>query len=463
MKPALLIRALAWALALATPIAPAVADAAGIDWIEDDFQKARELAKKKKKPIVVDLWAKWCHTCLSMKAHVFTDAQIEAYAKKFVWLSLDTDKLENARALKLMPVDAWPTIYVFSPVDDSIQGRMVGAATPEQLIGLFEQGLEGHKGVLARKDGFKKAPHMAQWREADTLMAEGEPGLAAFRYGKAYHLSPRGWARRQELVSAWALALYQADKFDKCLKIGGSHLVPATKAVAASAADFIQTVNGCADGLIRTGKGGELEAEISRFRRRAVVALKGLLDRKDGHLTVDDRADAMRILRELYLDLDRQDEAKAIAEAQLKLLDEAALAAPDQKARAMYNWPRSEVYLFLGRGPDLVDQLRYSAQQLPNEYDPIYRLAWMLHKLGRDQEAVEPAQQAANMTYGPRKARALTLLGDIHEALGNLTETRRARMGAVAMLEGLPQSQRSPKAIEAARQALARLPKAADK
>src|SRR5689334_21029263 len=35
-------------------------------WIEDDYPAALACARAKKVPLVLDLWAPWCHTCLSM-------------------------------------------------------------------------------------------------------------------------------------------------------------------------------------------------------------------------------------------------------------------------------------------------------------------------------------------------------------------------------------------------------------
>ncbi|MFN3196788.1 MAG: thioredoxin family protein [Bradymonadia bacterium] len=426
----------------------------GIEWIKDDYAKAMELAKKKRVPLVVDLWAPWCHTCLSMKAHVFTDKKLEPFAKKFVWLALDTDKPENAEALDDLPVEAWPTLYVASPVDGSIQGRLVGAATPEQIIGLLKQGQAGHTGVVKRKEGLE--PHLAQWRAADALMADGEYQEAAMRYRKALTLSPQGLERRQELVGSLVLALQRAGRYAQCLKMGGSQLVIATRRVAASAADFVQTVDTCAVALERVND--DHRTAIVRFRKRAAVRLEAILAEAEGKLTLDDHSDAMRILRTLMVRLGLKRQAQELANTQLQMLDAFAFGTADPKARMMYSWPRTEVYLFLDRGMDLVDHLRYTAQQLPEEYDAHYRLAWLLHRLERHDEALKPAKKALALAYGPRRARLFTLLGDIHKALKQVTEERAARMGAVATLTGLPMSMRDQKAIEAAQAALDKVP-----
>src|SRR5687767_5077786 len=62
-----------------------------LSWIVDDYAAALACAKQRNVPLVLDLWAPWCHTCLSMQSTVFTDKSFEAAAPKFVFASIDTD------------------------------------------------------------------------------------------------------------------------------------------------------------------------------------------------------------------------------------------------------------------------------------------------------------------------------------------------------------------------------------
>src|SRR5512135_1015935 len=101
-------------------------------WIADDYPAAVACAKQKKLPIVVDLWAPWCHTCLSMQSTVFTDPSFSAERERFVWASLDTDREANAPALTKLSISAWPTFYVLGP-DEAVLARFVGAASVQQF------------------------------------------------------------------------------------------------------------------------------------------------------------------------------------------------------------------------------------------------------------------------------------------------------------------------------------------
>src|SRR5258708_2603353 len=112
-------------------------------WIADDYSQALACAKKQSLPLVLDLWAPWCHTCLSMQTTVFLDKSFAADAKKFVFAALDTDKDVNAKALDKLAISAWPTFYVINSADEVVLSRFVGAAS----LGQFHEFLDA--GALA--------------------------------------------------------------------------------------------------------------------------------------------------------------------------------------------------------------------------------------------------------------------------------------------------------------------------
>ena len=77
-------------------------------WIADDYASALACAKAKQVPLVLDEWAPWCHTCLSMQSTVFTDASFAKDASKFVFASIDTERDTNAPIVTKYPLSAWP-------------------------------------------------------------------------------------------------------------------------------------------------------------------------------------------------------------------------------------------------------------------------------------------------------------------------------------------------------------------
>jgi tetratricopeptide (TPR) repeat protein len=194
---------------------------------------------------------------------------------------------------------------------------------------------------------------------------------------------------------------------------------------------------------------------VKALREHAIARFKTLLADPQAQLSVDDRDDAMGSMRETLDALGRTDEAKQVAEAQRALLDDAAAKAPSPLAAMTYNWPRSEVYVYLGKPLDLVPALEKSAADLPDEYDPRARLGWIYLKGGKLTEAAQWTDKALALVYGPRKGRVLTQRADIAAAAGDHAAEKQFRDAAVKLYESLPASQQLPEALAKAKQALA--------
>ena len=89
---------------LALIVAAAVAaNASGIQFMEDDYPAALARARKEHKPVLVDTWASWCHTCLSMQRFVFPDAGLRPVKDAVVWLSIDGENPKNNAFLDRFP------------------------------------------------------------------------------------------------------------------------------------------------------------------------------------------------------------------------------------------------------------------------------------------------------------------------------------------------------------------------
>jgi tetratricopeptide (TPR) repeat protein len=196
---------------------------------------------------------------------------------------------------------------------------------------------------------------------------------------------------------------------------------------------------------------------VKKLRNQAVARWRGLLRDPQASLSVDDRSDALVNLRETLLTLNQTAAAKAVAEEQRALLDDAATKAPAPTAAMTYNAHRAEVYVYLGRPLDLVPALQKSARDLPNEYDPPARLGWIYLKAGKLQEAEQWTDKALTLVKGPRTARLLAQRAEIAKALGDQVGEKQFRERAVQVLEALPASQVSAELIAQAKAALAAL------
>lgn len=78
-------------LMVAGSVASAPAESSALPFVANDYSAALARAKSEKRPLFVEFWAPWCHTCRSMRAFVFTDETLASRAGQFVWLEVDTD------------------------------------------------------------------------------------------------------------------------------------------------------------------------------------------------------------------------------------------------------------------------------------------------------------------------------------------------------------------------------------
>ncbi|MBA3459522.1 MAG: thioredoxin family protein [Deltaproteobacteria bacterium] len=409
-------------------------------WIEDDYPAALACAKEKNLPLVIDLWAPWCHTCLSMKATVFTDASFKPDAEKFVFAAIDTDREVNAPVVQKFPLSAWPTFYVVG-TDESVLARWVGAASTSQFHAFLDAGADARDGVDGPGKHLLAAERALATKTYDVAEKELTAALAA---------APPDWVRRPDALLSLLSTISRQKDDARCLTFAIENM--GKTGSSSTAADFVATALSCA-----SNREKEDAAGVTALRTAAIARLEGLLAETGAPLSVDDRSDAMVILRETYAAVGRKDDAKALAEKQRALIDEAAARATSPMAAMTFNWQRAEVYVYLGRPLEVVPALEKSAADLPEEYDPPARLGWVYLKGGKLAEAATWTDRALKLAYGPRKARVLSQRAEIANKQGDAAAEKKFRAEAVALWESLPPGQASPDALAKAKEALSKL------
>ena len=418
-------------------------------WFSDDYQAALDCARATSRPLVIDLWAKWCHTCLSMKTTVMVDKSLEPIADRFVWLELDTDRESNAPALAKFPPQVWPTFYVAAPKDESVQTRYLGAASIAQFRAFLAA---GEKAVLAVQAGdLPEGAPLRLIRDGDRAMAGADWSAARTSYGQALSALAKDSPRRPDILVSMISAFYKSGDHAGCLDLARREMNHTGR--SASAADFLSYAGACASRASKSDAPDK--GVVQAFRQSALARLTQLIDDKEAFLSIDDRSDAMRIARGYLQALGDEPSARAMAERQRALIDQAAAQAPTPWAAMTFNWPRAEVHVYLGTAAELVPALQKSVADLPNEYDPPYRLAWVHYKLGQHDRALASAEKALGLGYGPRKARIQSLIADIHAARKDKRAELSAREAVIAIYKALPEGQKQPAALARAVEALA--------
>lgn len=407
----------------------------GLTWFHDAPDAAFEHARREQKPVVVDLWASWCHTCLSMQEYVLSETKLPGVGERFVFLAIDTEKPSNAAFLQKLAVSVWPTFYVLGPDQREIRGRWLGAATPAQFMRFLNDG------ELARAGDASRDAPLAPLRRGDELAAERRFADAAAEYGRALAAAPVDWPRRPEAVVALASAHKQARAFEACAEayLGAPSLV---ETAPLSAADLTASALACAAQLPKD------DARTGLLRVRARTELERLCTNAHAELTPDDRADACGLWLEISETL-KDDAARArAAQTRLAVLEAAARGMPDEVA-AIYDFARSDTLVKLGRGEEAIAMLEARGRALPQNYNPPHQLARVFRALKRWDDGLTAIDRALPLAYGPRKLGLLGVKVDLLLGAGKNDAALAVLREQLAGYRALPEGQKRPDAEKA--------------
>ena len=405
----------------------------GIAWFHDAPAAALALAKRERKPLVVDLWAGWCHTCLSMQEYVLTASKLPGANERFVFLAIDTELPSNAAFLQQHAVSVWPTFYVLAPEGAEIRGRWLGAATPAQFARFLADGERALDLVHGEKS---EAAPLARLRRGDELAAEKRFKEAANEYTAALREAPANWARRPEAMIALASAYKQTHATVACAEayLNAPSLVDTAPL---SAADLAATALACGSELPRA------DSRIGKLRTRARAELERLCTNAHTELTPDDRGDACGLWIELCETLKDTTCVKRAAATRLSVLEDAARGMPDEVA-AMYDFARSDTLLKLGREQDALALLEARERALPQNYNPPHQLARAYRHLKRWPDGLAAIDRALALAYGPRRLSLLGVKVDLLLGAGKKPDALGVLAEQLLGYRALPEGQKRP-------------------
>lgn len=336
-------------------------------FIEDDYARALAQARARGLPLFVDAWAPWCHTCLSMRAFVFPDERLRTVASRFVWLSLDAERLQNGAVISKLGVRVLPTLYVVDPRDERVLLAWPGSLTAPELVTLLDD---------ARSGAGPRGP-MAVDAEVARSSSEGRLAVCA------------------------ATAAAEAP-----------HMPPGT-----ALADVIRSGIECAE--------KQIDDPQERERLAALAALgERVASDPSQPILADDRSDLYDYTLEAYRDLDRRDAVQRLAGSWTAFLEDQAARAPSPAARAVFDAHRVLAYLALGKPERVIPFLQRSERDFPDDFDPPARLAAAYLSMKRFHDALAACERALARAYGPRKLRLWSLQADVRVAMGDVSGAR---------------------------------------
>jgi tetratricopeptide (TPR) repeat protein len=407
----------------------------GLPWYEDAPDAALAAARAQHKLVLVDLWAPWCHTCLSMQNFVLDAENLPGVSERFVLLAVDTERPSNAAFLEKLPVGVWPTFYVVSPERSEVLGRWLGAASPAQFTRFLAES-ERAAALKGHDPGAADDP-LALLVAGDQPAPRGDFAAAAERYERALALAPPGWPRRPETLVARISALYKSKQDERCLALGES--AAGQTGAAASAVDFASYVLSCAE---RSAEGSELAA---RARRTVEPRLATLCEQGSPELTPDDRADACDKLSEARTALGDSAGGQRALEARLRVLEDAVRGKPSE-AVSPYDWAFTDTLLALGRPEQALARSIQRERERPDDYNPPQHQARAYEQLGRFPEGLAAIDRALHRAYGPRKIGFMSLKADLLLGAGQKDAAKQLVQEQLAAYRALPAGQKQPAA-----------------
>jgi len=363
-----------------------------------------------------------------MKAYVYTDASLERYAGRFVWLSINTEDAKNAAFLEQYPIPVLPTLLVLDAKRDTVALRYVGGATAPQLRKLLA---EAEKTYRARAQSAADT----LLARADRLATSGKQADAAAAYDEAIAAAPRSWKSIGRASESLILAYSLAGNNERCAARALA-LYPRVQGTS-SAPNVAATGLSCAASLDKKHEKRVEMLHALESATREVFANEKIV------MSDDDRSG-------LYIALIEGADASGDDEEVVRLrhewssfLEDAAARAKTPEQRTVYDSHRLSAYLELETPEKAIPMLEQSERDFHDDYNPPARLAIAYKAMKSYDKALAASDRALPRVYGPRKIAVLSVRADIYVAKGDAKAAKETIAQAVEFAKSLPDGQRS--------------------
>ncbi len=425
-----------------SPIRPSApsGEESTLDWFQGNkpgqFAAALTRAASEGRPVLVDVFARWCPPCNRLRDEFLEQPQRKTLLQRFVLLSVDADDAGGFEIKERYEVGGYPTVLVLEPSGQLID-RIVGFPGAAAMAARLE--------AIAPSDQATAPEAAGLLQEARTLSARGRWADAWAQLSALLSSRPGARGDAFELLAlAVEVAAHAAPEEVPELARRAAENAPRPGLAAA----YIDTA---AIALRKTDRDQQAATLIADFEARlsaaigarSPVVVEVSADRRSLTATfVSSDPQTQRDLataawyrarwtegqaaRDLYTEAAVRSAAELLFEAQLEL--PADLLAAGMAARlAEQPGPVHDLITAL-TAADLptpaLELCRAMVGLFPEDYTWHYRLAGLLLESQGASEALAEARLAYQYSYGDNRLRAAGLLGEILHDTARIAEAR---------------------------------------
>ncbi|HID65672.1 MAG TPA: thioredoxin family protein [Aquificaceae bacterium] len=108
------------------------------DWFKD-LDKAKKLAKKESKLILVYVYSEHCPYCHQVEEFVFGDEYVEKFLNKnFIIVSIDIEDIKD-NPIPGFNIFGVPTFIVYNPLNEKVLYKFFGSVDSETFLSLLKR------------------------------------------------------------------------------------------------------------------------------------------------------------------------------------------------------------------------------------------------------------------------------------------------------------------------------------